>query len=393
MNAQSLRQLAVTGVLTLILGVALLNFIVGHQHRQILRKGFLRLRRYTNTILENLGSGVLAVTPDGMIEVCNREAARLLRTTADQSIGQPVRDLSPDIARLVADTVKQRGGITPARRFAQDGSAETWAIQTSFLGDTGHNGEEREDACIVIVDDVTAQVRLEGQVRHQEKLAAMGTLASTVAHEIRNPLNAIGIIAQLLDRRYSPQEAEPKYRDYFTSVTREIARINDIVEQFIRFARPPKLDLQPIDFPGLLRDIENLYRETFTGANIRWRVTADPHQATEADASKIKQVVINLVKNAWEAIHEDGEITVTGRAGDDDYTIIVTDNGEGMDAETRSRIFDIYYTKKKDGTGIGLALVHQIVSQHGGTITVDSTPGQGTTCTLRFPCQRVAEVI
>jgi signal transduction histidine kinase len=221
----------------------------------------------------------------------------------------------------------------------------------------------------------------------------MGRLAAGVAHEVRNPLNGIGLIVQQLARRFTPVADQEKYREYVDTVARELARLNDIVEQFMRFARPPALSWKPLDVPTLLREVESLVRPTMDQAGITWELMAAAHPPTSGDAAQLKQVLLNLLENARQAISGPGRVTVRGFAEAAAYAITVTtDTGGGISPEDLPRIFDLYFTRKRQGTGIGLAMASQIVTLHDGTLSVSSRPGAGTTFTTRLPYRPPTEV-
>jgi two-component system, NtrC family, sensor histidine kinase HydH len=393
MNARAQRRLIITGALGLIIAVALLSFVIGHRQRRVLRDGFVRLQQYTNTILEHQGSGVLAVSADGLIQVCNREAARILCTSPGDSLGRPLQSIHVRLAEQVDEAMAQQREITVPKRLDGCRNGLAVSLRTTLLQEQAPEGEPPVCTCILILDDITEQVRLENQVRRQEKLVAMGQLASTVAHEIRNPLNSIGMIVGLLDRRYAPDETDDKYRSKFQSVTKEIGRINDIVEQFIRFARPPKLQVQPADISVIMKDIDTLYQETMAMSQVDWQVAIEPCDNLPVDVAQLKQVLINLVQNAKDALDGPGRIIMTGTVGERGYMITVEDTGIGIPPEDMERIFELYFTNKQQGTGIGLAMAHQIISRHQGTIAVTSTPGTGTTFTIFLPFQEQSEML
>jgi two-component system sensor histidine kinase HydH len=225
---------------------------------------------------------------------------------------------------------------------------------------------------------------LEEQMRRNEKLTAMRKLASAVAHEIRNPLNSINLIVDLIKKKYKPVEDIEQYNVNLMTVQKEISRISTIVDEFIHLARLPERKLAPIDFPKLLSEIDALFHARLEN---QINIVYDMHNNPEyhGDPEQLKQVFINLIQNAIEAISPPGKITVTGRTRAEMYEISIKDTGCGISNNDLEQIFDIYFTTKKQGNGIGLAVVHQIISSHNGTIDVESTEGRGTTFLLRFP--------
>ena len=251
---------------------------------------------------------------------------------------------------------------------------------------TTHMQEEAGPAsCILLVDDVTEEVQLEEQKRTNERLSAMRRLASGVAHEIRNPLNSINLIIDLLKKEYIPDRNHDKYSMYITTVHKEISRINAIVEEFLRFTRPPQLQPELLDVSEFFGEIETLFRPRLSEGDHTMTVNVPPRYRLPADPGQLKQVFVNLIENAIQAFDKKGKIIITGEVQGDNYEITVEDNGCGIAPEEIDHIFDIYYTTKKEGSGIGLAVVHQIITQHKGKITVQSEKGSGTKFTIQLP--------
>jgi signal transduction histidine kinase len=235
----------------------------------------------------------------------------------------------------------------------------------------------------------------EEALRRRDRLAAMGELASTVAHEVRNPLNAIAMSARRLRAEFASAAssadgaAEVAERDELLSVLEgETQRINRIVQQFLDFARPPRLDLQPTDLVELLGGLVEAQRSLAESRGVRLELVAPAQAPARVDAGQLRQALENLVRNATDASPEGGQVTVTLRSSPDEHAIEVRDAGRGIDPEDLPRIFDLYFTTKPDGTGVGLAVSQQVVAGHGGRIDVESEPGAGTRMTVRLPGSR-----
>ncbi len=235
----------------------------------------------------------------------------------------------------------------------------------------------------------------EEALRRRDRLAAMGELASTVAHEVRNPLNAIAMSARRLRAEFASAAsladaaAEVAERDELLAVLEgETQRINRIVQQFLDFARPPRLDLQPTDLAELLGGLVEAQRSLAESRGVRLELAAPTHAPAEVDAGQLRQALENLVRNAFDASPEGGQVTITLRTSPAEHAIEVCDTGGGIAPEHLPRIFDLYFTTKPDGTGVGLAVSQQVVAGHGGRIDVESTPGAGTRMTVRLPGSR-----
>jgi signal transduction histidine kinase len=238
--------------------------------------------------------------------------------------------------------------------------------------------------------------RAEAALRRRDRLAAMGELASTVAHEVRNPLNAIAMSAQRLRREFL--ETVPVAGDDRAEATAllevvggETRRINGIVQQFLEFARPPKLSPRPVSLGPFVAAIAESAQPMAAERGVALAAEVAAAGEANVDAGQLRQALDNLLRNAIEATPSGGHVTVKAQSSSDGHTIEVSDTGGGIDADHLPRIFDLYFTTKADGTGVGLAVTQQIVTAHDGTIEVDSRPGAGTSMTIRLPRVREAD--
>ncbi len=237
--------------------------------------------------------------------------------------------------------------------------------------------------------------RAEQALRRRDRLSAMGELASTVAHEVRNPLNAVGMTAQRLRREFlevvgvsRPERGE--IAELLDVMSKETQRIDRIVQQFLDFARPPRLAPEPTDLGVLVRSLGERTRALAEARGITLETDVSAAGLARIDAVQLRQALDNLVRNAIEATPEGGRVGIAARCGRDGCVIEVRDTGRGIEPGDLPRIFDLYFTTRAEGTGIGLAVTQQIVTAHGGTIEVDSRPGLGTTMTVRLPAAQEA---
>jgi signal transduction histidine kinase len=231
----------------------------------------------------------------------------------------------------------------------------------------------------------------EAALRRRDRLSAMGELASTVAHEVRNPLNAIAMSAQRLRREFpavasaETDEDRVELEQLLGVVEGETRRINDVVQQFLDYARPPKLAPRDTDLAAEAKEIADSLRALAESRGVKLEVETGTAGTAVCDPGQLRQAVDNLVRNAIEATPEGGHVSVIAASDSKGHTIDVRDSGVGIAAEDLPKVFDLYFTTKPHGTGVGLAVTQQIVSAHGGTIEVDSAPGRGTRMTIRLP--------
>ena len=227
--------------------------------------------------------------------------------------------------------------------------------------------------------------RLEQLNRIQEKQAAIGTLAAGLAHEIRNPLNAIGIIAQRLKREYKSGAEDGGVAKMSTTMVSEITRLNKILEDFLNFSRPTPLKIVRLNMSELIAGIHDLFGKQAEEQGLEIIIESGVETDLEGDPEYLKQALANIVKNSLEATPSGGRVTISVAGTKDNIIVKIVDTGQGIAAENINRIFDIFYTTKDSGNGIGLAVTHKIISDHAGTIEVFSSPTGGTEFLLNLP--------
>jgi len=242
-----------------------------------------------------------------------------------------------------------------------------------------HSPSETEDVVVFAIGrDVTDETARAERLRQQEKLAAIGTLAAGLAHEIRNPLNGAHLHITFLERGLRKSGAPDDALEAVKVVSDEIKRLSSLVTEFLDFARPKPLDRNPVVVQRLCEKIATFLAPTLRDSHSKLQLDMPAAELViDADSSKIEQVLLNLVHNALEAIKAIGGGTVVVRARRQPLhaVIDVEDQGPGL-PDPNAPVFDAFYTTKADGTGLGLAIVHRIVTDHGGSVTIESRPGR-----------------
>jgi two-component system nitrogen regulation sensor histidine kinase NtrY len=340
-------------------------------------------RRYIETILERISTGVVSIDAAGAITTVNGAAARLLSLDR-QIIGQPARvvfdraDLQP-LAKLVASAA--RGKSEPATHdlaIPYEGQERHLAVVATAL--PGDNGAP--DGVAVVLDDVTPLIRA-------QKVAAWREVARRLAHEIKNPLTPIQLSAERLRRHFSG--ASPQARalvDECTStIVGEVESLKGLVDEFSQFARMPSPRTVPTDLGRLIRDTVALYDGIFSDVHIDQHIAGDS-PLVRLDPEQIRRVIINLIDNAIEAMERSGTIQVETQMDPSNAVIrtMVSDNGPGIPAAEREKLFLPYYSTKRRGSGLGLAIVRRIIAEHGGSIEVGDNAPCGTRFTIELPC-------
>jgi two-component system sensor histidine kinase HydH len=226
-------------------------------------------------------------------------------------------------------------------------------------------------------------IAIEEQLRRAEKLSTLGEMAAVLAHEIRNPLGSIRGTAEILRDDYRP--GDPKH-EFIEIQIKETERLNRVVEEFLRMARPQPSEMGRC---SLREELDTIVTLTANDARIREiKLLLEPpvnDLVVKADGEKLRQAFLNIVINALQATPPGGTVTIATRITDSQYEIRFRDSGPGIDATTLARIFEPFFTTKPDGTGLGLAITKKIIEGHGGTLEVESLVGQGTTVAVRLP--------
>jgi len=244
------------------------------------------------------------------------------------------------------------------------------------------------------VEDRTKELKdTQFQLMHSEKLASLGKIAATVAHEINNPLSGVFTYVKLMERKIEEGKGNApdleKFREYLATMSREVQRTSAIVQNLLDFTRPKALARKVVDLNSLVDESLDIVRNKLAIADIEVRKEMKSLPDIPADPSQMKQVFINIIINACEAMAPESGGVLTIRSWFDEIrnkiAVSFTDTGPGIPPEEMAHLFDPFYTTKEKGTGLGLAVVYQIITRHNGTIDVKSTPGEGTEMLVTLP--------
>jgi two-component system nitrogen regulation sensor histidine kinase NtrY len=340
-------------------------------------------RRYVETILERIATGVVSVDAAGRIGTVNSAATRLLGVN-NAVAGLPASsvfgraELKP-LAILVDEASRSRTELKPQEvAITRDGREMHLAVMTTPL--TREDGVS--EGIVLVFDDVTPLIRA-------QKVAAWREVARRLAHEIKNPLTPIQLCAERLRRHFSgaPEQTKQLVDECTTTIVGEVESLKGLVDEFSQFARMAQPRAVPTDLHLLLHDALALYNGIFTDVDIRRHYeTALP--SVSVDPEQIRRVIINLLDNAIEAMDQKGTIDIETQhePANSLVRIIVADNGPGIPPAEREKLFLPYYSTKRRGSGLGLAIVRRIVAEHGGSIDLaDNTP-RGTRFAIELPC-------
>ena len=353
-------------------------------------------QRFQQHVLDGMVSALMAVNLRGELLGFNRAAEDLLGWKEPEVLGHAVGELfGPDAESLVAGTIAS--GTDAVRQEthlrARDGSPVPVRLTASLLRDDGG----AVYGAIATFLDLTPIRRAEENARQLDRLAALGRFTSSVAHEIRNPLTGIGMGVQHLARVVGQDEGEKQNVEFILS---EIKRLDRIVQQLFDVTHPHRLERRAQPLAATLDRAHRSLEGLLASRNLRCELHGGESLPPVAhDADQMQQVFINLIKNAAEASPDGTTIvvrtaTVAGprrRARPQAVAVTVTDEGTGIDEDTCRTLFEPFFTTKPGGTGLGLYITHDIVKRHGGSLTVQSTPGHGATFRVELPLDSEGE--
>ncbi len=374
LEKRSRHRILITIAALSLLGMIALNAVVIYQNMNLAVRARDEVATFSGSVLSGMADGVLVVSDDGRVAMAND----LSRAMFGQSI-----DLVPEgIKPLVQETLRKGAPVVQGLEIkGVDGRQRFLTLSASRVSVPG----EAAPYTVVILRDVTEEQRLRGQIQRAEKITALGRLAAAVAHEVRNPLNAIGMTAQRLRAEFEPQAGREEYRRFLDVIGSEIARLDGIITQFLRFASEPKVVLRTEDVGELVDSVLTQEAGQAAGRGVRLSSQVPAGLTAVIDAKQMRQVLLNLVSNAIESTEGGGEVRISSEERDGWVHILVEDEGCGMTPEELEQAFDLHFTTKEKGTGLGLPISQRIVERHGGFLGVQSHKGKGTRATIRIP--------
>ena len=339
-------------------------------------------------ILDNLPEGIISIDSKGEVTELNRTAAKLLELDPDKVKGKFFQEAFPSEEGNNSFLLFLEKGLREREIPFQEVKISLPGKRSStFWTRVSPSGNDM----LVVLKDLKTVKNIRDQLRKAEQLAALGTLASGVAHEVRNPLGSLRGLTELISEDLSPDD--PK-RLYTENMLKEIDRLNHLVEDILNFAQNPMSSLEPTDISQILSHCISLARYNFPDKNITVKEIHQPGlPLIQADQERLIQVFLNIMGNAFEASPDKGRIEVESKESRERGNLIVTisDSGPGITTESLPLVFDPFYTTKEKGTGLGLSIAQNIITAYGGSMEVESVPGQGATFSVVLPISAETE--
>ncbi len=367
----SLLVLVGSGSIAIYVGIVLQNYFV-------VRRTLVEMKTYAQEVLENMADGLISVDGDGRVATYNHEALRLLGRTDPSMRGFEIRTLLPEAGDSLDAVLRGSKEREEAEILLARGKAErTVGVAVSPL----RSEEGHILGAVILLRDLSEVRRLQKKIQDAEKLAAIGQMAATVAHEIRNPLSSLKGFAQLFEGKFEAGSAEGGYARL---MVREVDRLNRTVSDLLFYSRPLRLHRERVDVADLLRETAKLLGPEAEARPVG--IEASGEVPVQADPDQLRRVFLNILLNARQAAGGEGTVTVTvSPDGSGGCRVVIADDGRGMSAEEASRAFEPFFSTREKGSGLGLAIVKKIVDLHGGSVDVASEPGRGTEVTVTLP--------
>lgn len=337
-------------------------------------------------VLQHLDCGIILFDSEGFVSFVNVQMAKFLNVPRKSLLGCELRNLighrnlSKSFRKLIYKLYREMFVYRLRYQEVIDESGRHYLVTATY-------GEDMDGDILISVKDITDFKRIEQSAYQNDKLALLGKIAASIAHEVRNPLTSIRGFMQLL----LPHLKQLGKEEYAKIILDEIDRANEIIYEFLNSSKPSTPDKQEVHISALLKEVGLLFESEalLRGCDIELS-PVDPQLTVCIDVKQMKQALLNLVKNSLDAVDRAGTerkglIRISADKHGGKVRIHMQDNGTGMDHNTLARLFDPFFTTKQEGTGLGLAVCYRIIKNHGGAIAVDSVIGEGTSFYITLP--------
>lgn len=354
---------------------------IGQRIRNV-EEVFSALKENLDQILSNLQDGILLFTRDGRAVLVSEAARRFLQIERDQVLGLHASDLftrSTTLGRTLREAFDTRVPLIKEEIRTENGRR----IQASvdFIQD---DLSRQGLGALVTLRDLESMERIESELEVSRRMSAIGRLTSGVAHEVKNPINAIVVHLELLKNKLDG--ASPSATRHLDVIDVEIRRLDRVVQTLVDFSRPVELQLQEHDLRAIIGDVLALSAEELSthGVRVHSRFPAEP-VPVNVDADLMKQAALNVIQNGAQAMPQGGRLEIMLECSGNLAVLRILDEGVGVPEEIREKIFDLYFTTKAEGSGIGLAMTYRILQLHHGSVEVQSREDRGTEFRFRIP--------
>lgn len=354
-------------------------------------KELSQLKEYHENIVESVNAGVLVIDPEGEIVSWNRKLSEIYGLSRKEVMGKKITEIFPkEFLSQISGFLGKNGwrsreitNLYKLRLPTPKGEERTVSVSVAPL-----LSKERDIyGKVLIIDDITERVTLEEQLAQSERLASLGFLAASVAHEVNTPLTGIASYTQMLLRKLPPDDPNT---ELLKKMEKQAFRASQIVNNLLNFTRRKEPSFRPVDVNRVITDTLSLLDHQLRNANIKLKLALkEDIPPTYGDEGKLQQLFLNLLINAKEAMPRGGELGISTNNINSSIIVNIRDTGMGIPEENLNRIYKPFFTtKEKKGTGLGLTVCYGIVQEHLGSISVKSAPGKGTNFSIKLPIYR-----
>ena len=355
---------------------------VAHLGRQMrdAKEIFTALKDNVDQIMANLQDGLVLFTRDSRVVLVSASVERFLGRPRSELLGRGVSEIfavNSPLGALVLEAFRSRHPI--GQRELELSTGRGVQVSLDFIQERG-----TPIGALLTFRDAESVRRIEDEIEMSRRMSASGRLTGGVAHEVKNPINAIVLHLQLLQNKL--QQTDPDTRRHMDIIDSEIHRLDRVVQILVDFTRPRSLRFEEMDLRRLLDDVIGLATPDAEqhGVTIARHLAAEPLNV-KVDSDFVKQAILNVVLNGVQAMPAGGTLAISARREEETVVTEVQDQGGGISPEIQEKIFELYFTTKKGGSGIGLAQTYQVMQWHYGSVDFESVDGQGTTFRLRLP--------
>jgi len=359
----------------------------------ILVQRLARERKMQETVFNTIQDGILVIDSDGIVQYANDAALGLIGLKENDIGVTRLWKMVPDLAKSIdRETITGKKKSAPVlSREVELTYPEHRVVRLYMVPIDAQVGHDDTGGYVIVLSDVTEErVSMEERIESERSSSIVG-LAAGVAHELGNPLNSLTIHLQLIERKLkklAEKTDTAKLAESLQVCQGEVQRLDGIITHFLEAVRPQKPELNELDLVELVEEVLHVQEAELSARQLDVKVEInDGLPAILGDRGQIKQVFFNLIKNAIEAMQPGGSLRILARRDDDFVYLQFVDTGSGISEEDLSKVFQAYYTTKKEGHGLGMMIVERIMREHGGHVNIESRKEAGTVITLQFPQQ------
>ncbi|MHB8809832.1 MAG: two-component system sensor histidine kinase NtrB [Desulfobulbaceae bacterium] len=388
-------QALVLSVTMLLVGIGGWLSLAAVQGFRVSQRTLTEIKAFTALLVAKLPVGIIATDRSGRVTTWNSAAEEMTGISAGDASGRTPGEVLPSDFSVLFTPDGNGEENAPAAVGREREIVVSVAGRRQYLlchGMSVLDNQGEYQGQVLLISNLTQLKAMEKEMRENERLAAVGRMAAGVAHEVRNPLSSVKGLALLLKGKFAPESRESETASL---LIQEVERMNRTVSELLSFARPAPLHVQDVSLSELLADTLRLIASDTENSGIVTRLQlAGDLLPVAGDPDRLNQVFLNLLLNAVQSMEQGGELTVSAQNSREGGSVLVSirDNGCGIAQENLSQLFYPYFTTKTGGTGIGLAISQKIISDHKGSIRIDSTPGEGTTVVVELPAYRAQQI-